>query len=270
MQSSLISKRLDVVTMSEGELTESSIGAGAAIDRSSLANQAYRHLKGILMRGDLEPGRRLILRDVAHQLGISVTPIREALLQLVAEKALTFGDNGAIGVPELAVDECEELWRIRLLLEGECAEIAAGKATRRTVDALQRAQDGMAQAKQDRRLSDALKCNIDFHFALYRAAELPLMLELIEGIWARSAPYVHFFQHHHVDKRTAAAKQGPHVHNTIIRAVAARDGLKARRALERDLLEIRAGVVRLLGPDVETASLDHVSKAKARVGRVRR
>ena len=229
------------------DLNRAKLAAARPISRDSLTEQAYRHLKHLLLVGDLQPGSRLVLREVAKSLGISVTPIREALLQLVAEKSLEVREHGLIVVPELTENACNQLWHLRLLLEGECAEAAAVRATAVTVQELSQAQKEMLRAKQERRLSDALSHNVEFHFALYRAGEMPIMLSLIEDIWARSAAYVHFFQHHHVEKRNAAAKQGPHVHDTIIRAVAARDGTKARRGIERDLLEIRDGILRLLG-----------------------
>lgn len=235
----------------------SNLGVGARIERASLTDQAYRRIKRLLMLGELEPGRRLVLRDVAHELGISVTPVREALLQLVAEKSLELFDRGNIRVPLLSPAACRELWRIRLLLETECAEAAAANASPQLVDSLTKSHQAMTAAKQARRLSDALLHNMEFHFALYRAADMPLLLSLIEDIWARSAAYVRFFNHHHVVGRTAAAKQGPHVHATVIRAVAAKDPAHARKGIERDLLEIRDGVLKLLSAqqDVRTDAL---------------
>lgn len=224
----------------------SDIGGGARIVRSSLTDQAYRHMKLLLMRGELAPGTRLVFRDVARELGTSVTPVREALLQLVAENALDPVDHGAIRVPPLSVSDCRELWRIRLLLEGECAEAAAANASPGLVEELTRSHQAMLAAKQSRRLSDALVHNMNFHFSLYRAAEMPLLLKLIESVWARSAAYVRFFNQFHVESRTASAQQGPHVHATIIRAVASKDAAGIRRGLERDLLEIRGGIERLL------------------------
>jgi DNA-binding GntR family transcriptional regulator len=82
--------------------------------------------------------------------------------------------------------------------------------------------------------------------ALYRAANLPLLLALIEDIWTRSAAYVRFFHETHVERRTSAAKQGPHMHATVISALAARDPERARKGVERDLLEIREGITKLL------------------------
>jgi DNA-binding GntR family transcriptional regulator len=224
----------------------SNLAVGSRIERFSLTDQAYRRIKRLLMTGAVEPGRHLVLRDVARQLGISVTPVREALLQLVAEKSLELFDRGSIRVPLLSLPACLELWRIRLLLEGECTEAAAANTSAELIESLTKSHQAMVAAKQARRLSDALLHNMEFHFALYRAANLPLLLALIEDIWARSAAYVRFFHETHVEGRTTAAKQGPHMHATVIAAMAAGDPVRARKGVERDLLEIREGITKLL------------------------
>src|ERR1700737_4009194 len=110
------------------DLNRAKLAAARPISRDSLTEQASRHLS------------RLVLREVAKSLGISVTPIREALLQLVAEKSLEVREHGLIVVPELTENACNQLWQLRLLLEGECAEAAAVKATAGTVQGLRQGQ----------------------------------------------------------------------------------------------------------------------------------
>ncbi len=146
----------------------------------------------------------------------------------------------------MSLPACLELWGIRLLLEGECTEAVAADASAQLIESLTKSHQAMVAAKQARRLSDALLHNMEFHFALYRAANLPLLLAPIEDIWTRSAAYVRFFHETHVERRTSAAKQGPHMHATVISALAARDPERARKGVERDLLEIREGITKLL------------------------
>src|SRR5512146_1224533 len=58
------------------------------IERTSLAGRVYEPLRAALMMGDLKPGERLNCRAIAEEFGVSQTPVREALLRLVAERAL--------------------------------------------------------------------------------------------------------------------------------------------------------------------------------------
>lgn len=211
----------------------------------SLATQAYRRLKMRFMLGEMKAARKLTYREVAHDLGISVTPAREAIFKLMAERILESGPNGTIVVPELNAERCRELWEIRLLLEPHAAEMATQHATPALIRKLERAHSHMAQAKQNRRLSEAMRQNLVFHFLIYREAQSPILLALIEDIGARSASYVQFFNARHVKQRDASAAQGPHIHSTIIAGLRHGDAERVKRGLTHDLTEVRDGIVTL-------------------------
>jgi DNA-binding GntR family transcriptional regulator len=211
----------------------------------SLAQRAHRYLKLQFMLGEMAPGCRLTYRGIALRLGISVTPAREAICQLIGERVLDLRPGGVAVVPELDPSRCRELWEIRLLHEGACAEAAAGVAGPELLRSLERSHARMAAAKQARRLREAMRHNLAFHMTLYRAARMPVLFGLIEDVWARSAGYVRAFHQHHVEGRIAGAAQGPHVHTTLVAALRAGDPLRARGAIERDLLEVRDGYLGL-------------------------
>ena len=227
----------------------------------SLATQAYHRLKMQFMLGEMQPGRRLTYREVADELGISVTPAREALFKLVAERIFDFGPTGIIVVPALSENACRQLWDIRLLLEAHCAELAAQHATPSLIRELEQAHKLMVQAKQARRLRDGMQHNFTFHFLLYREAQSPILLSLIEDVWARSAAYVRFFHSHHVEMRNNAAAQGPHMHATIIEALRAQDPQRVKNGIERDLLEVRDGILKLLQANAAQSSQPRSKRA---------
>ncbi len=108
-------------------------GSGAAlqhVEHVSLSTQVLREIRSAIVLGDLAPGARLTFRDVAQRLNASVTPVREALLQLVAERVLSVGPGRTITVPLLTRAEFLELRAIRMSLEGMAAE-AGSQAGRR-------------------------------------------------------------------------------------------------------------------------------------------
>jgi GntR family colanic acid and biofilm gene transcriptional regulator len=218
----------------------------APLLRDSLSAQAYRRIKDRMIAGRLPPGTRLALRDVARELAISVTPLREALLQLVAQRVLTQEHGYSIAVPQLSVAHCRELWEVRLQLEPLCAAAALANATPALADRLSVANDRMLASKQARNVDGGMDYNRDFHFALYAAAGMPTLHWMIECIWAQAGPYVRHFLEHHVRTRNDAALQGPHVHTTIIAALRRNDAAALRRGIRRDLIEIRDGILGLL------------------------
>jgi DNA-binding GntR family transcriptional regulator len=224
----------------------------------SLATQAYKRLKMQFLLGEMQPGRRFTYREIAQHLGISVTPAREAIFKLVAEHIFEPGATGTIIVPELSADACRELWRIRILLEAPCAELAAKNMDTRTIAALESAHAAMIEAKHKKKLRAALKYNFMFHFMLYQKSEAPILLSLIQDIWARSTSYVDFFHSRHVKERGETSAPGPHVHATIIAALKAGDAARVKNGIERDLVEIRDGILQLLASGERPARADGV------------
>src|SRR5690606_41229685 len=67
------------------------------LDKNNLSDQAYEALKQALLSGRFQPGERIVLRDVAGELGISLTPVREARNHLIAERVLDRGPGGQKG-----------------------------------------------------------------------------------------------------------------------------------------------------------------------------
>lgn len=84
----------------------------------SLTTQVERGLKDKLSIGALRPGTRLITKNIAQELGISITPVREALLRLVSANALAIAPAQAFMVPDITMTRFSEIIHIRCELEG--------------------------------------------------------------------------------------------------------------------------------------------------------
>jgi DNA-binding GntR family transcriptional regulator len=229
--------------------TTSAVTAGALpagnFVTTSLSGQAYRHIKDLLIDGQLKPGTRVSYRDAAQALGISVTPLREALLQLAAEQSLAPGQGRTIEVPSLDAARCRELWEVRLLLEPFCAEAALHRMTPSVIDRLELADAAMLAAKQNRDVDGGVRCNREFHFQLYAAAQMPMLTWIIECIWAQAGAYVRCFLDYRVTNRTDAPVRGPHMHATILQALRLGDAAGVIRGVRRDLIEVRDGILQL-------------------------
>ena len=107
----------------------------APVERETLNDRVYRELKNSIMAGSFKPGSELTLRSVAHALGTSLMPVRDAMRRLASERALEVLPSRKIALPVLTVDKFLELRRIRLLLEGEAAALAAEKISARQLGA---------------------------------------------------------------------------------------------------------------------------------------
>jgi DNA-binding GntR family transcriptional regulator len=108
-----------------------------SVERSTLWDRAYAALKAALLAGKYAPGERVVLRQVAENLGISLTPVRDAVNRLIAEKVLERGGLGPAGaavVPLLREDQFSQLMTVRASLEPMAAAAAAAHATPERID----------------------------------------------------------------------------------------------------------------------------------------
>lgn len=222
--------------------------AGAAdvfemLERDSLSAKAYVKIRQALMTGELQPGQKLNGREIAIRLGTSLTPVREALLQLVAEGVLEARSRQSITVPIPTRSVYAELRDLRVEVEGLGAERAATLATAEVVDELAALHDALVTAKAQGDYPLALRCNQAFHLGLCREAQLPRLLKIVEGLWAQSGPFLNFL---YGDNKEWPVPKGAHDHVAVIEALRRHDGAGARAAIVRDIVTGGAGVMRRL------------------------
>lgn len=205
---------------------------GAQISRDSLSQQAYGAIRNSLKRSKLKPGQKLVVRQVADELGISVTPVRESLLRLVSEHALTMDDRGTVIVPELSLERCTEIRDLRMMLEGEAAARAAQRATDQEIDDLVAIHEAYLATESEAVFDEALAENENFHFALCRMAASPVLFGLVENLWIQFGPVLSFLY----DQGKRPFHGRTHGHLLLIDALRRRDCEAAREAIAKDIL----------------------------------
>ena len=162
-----------------------------SIDRDTLWDRAYFSLKTALLAGRFEPGERIVLRKVADDLGISLTPVRDAVNRLIAENILKRGGVGQGGgaiVPRLSAEQFSQLMTIRGALEPIAAAAAAKLASKKDLLEIANSLANMKQFIADGQIDNYLEAHYQFHFGIYRLSNLPIILQMIEGAWLRCGP----------------------------------------------------------------------------------
>jgi DNA-binding GntR family transcriptional regulator len=197
---------------------------------TSLRKQVYDSLREDLTSGRFVPGQKLTFRFVANALGVSLTPVREAMRRLVAEGAFEMQPSRSVRVPLMTRSKVLELRDIRMAVEGLAAAKAAALASKETIGELRRiaAEIAAARARGDS-MTDRAKLRA-FHFALYDGAEQPALLRVIEGLWLQTGPYMNLLYPEYV-----SSPRGPQARARIIRALRSHDSVAARREIENDI-----------------------------------
>jgi len=106
-------------------------------DYELLSKKVYRILKSRIIEGSFKPGEKLLESRIAKQLGVSRTPVREALRQLVAEGFVKMSPNQAIMVNDISIKDLREVLQIRGVLEGLAAHLAAVLITEEKINELE-------------------------------------------------------------------------------------------------------------------------------------
>ncbi len=202
-----------------------------------LGDMAYEAMKERLVHGVFEPGRKLTVRAVAHALGVSSTPARDALNRLAAEGAVTYSGPKTVIVPYLTMEALQEITAMRLALEGLAAERGAARAPAELGDLLEEMQVKINDALDERRYTDVLWTNKEFHFAVYGCCGMPYLLSTIETLWLRIGP-----SFHDLYPEFAIQKYGVHNHEVVIESLREGDCETVRAAFIND---IRDGYRRL-------------------------
>ena len=203
--------------------------AHAPLVRQTLQDQLYDRVRDSLAAGSFLPGEGVTIRALADQFETSTMPVREALRRLVSESSLEMLPNRTVRVPPLSAARLVELCRIRGALERLATELAAARLTDRQLDRLGRACDEMEAALDGQAPGRYLRHHRAFHFGIYKAAQSPLLLAMIENTWVQVGPYLHLL----FDRAGAVATPEVH-HREILAALKAHDGEGAGAAVARD------------------------------------
>ncbi|MBE7212677.1 MAG: GntR family transcriptional regulator [Gluconacetobacter diazotrophicus] len=205
----------------------------AAPERENLSQRAYTHISSRLIGGAMRPGEKLILRPLAARLGLSPTPVREALLRLVSEQALVLDDRGSAIVPVMTAEQFREMCDMRSDLEARAAERAAAAATAGEMDALQRLCDETVTLWNDGSYQEMLEANARFHRLICRIGRSPLIQRALEGLWIRLGPPYALA----LSRPVAPFARGEHPHQLMVAAFRDGNAAAAREAALRDVRE---------------------------------
>lgn len=184
-------------------------------------------LREAIMRGYFQPGQRLDQSEIAEIFKVSRSPVREALRTLAAEELVkVYPHRGAV-VAELSLEEIEEIYFLRGVLEGTAVRLAASKIDNERIAALQVILD---KANKTTDLDQWLELNRDFHDTIYEAINRPRLLSIIQSLRNIAIPYtrryVAFPEH------MEATQVG---HQRILDALIQRDGAQAQKETQNHL-----------------------------------
>lgn len=206
-----------------------------AEDDGRLHERAYARLCEALMQGEFTPGQQLTFRSLAESLGVSVTPVREAVATLAQLGALRVHPKRYIEVVRLSPEDYVEMLELRRLLESHATARAAERITPAELDEIRQINARLLHHTAEGRHREAMKENYRFHFAVYRASRSSFLVESIERVWLLIGPSLNVHLAEEYSRDIAVLRSGFENHDLLIDALAARDPAGAMRAILGDM-----------------------------------
>jgi DNA-binding GntR family transcriptional regulator len=168
------------------------------------------------MNGDIAAGQLITIQTLAEAFGVSMMPIREALLRLVAEHALVTVAGGSVEIPHLTPERLVDLTRVRIMIEGTVAEWAVDGVTDAVIEQIEQIERDAEQAIERQDVKSFVKLNREFHSTLYKLADSESAYSIIEKFWLQVTPYHHQYR---PDRYIKASNS----HKNVIKALKERD-----------------------------------------------
>lgn len=204
----------------------------------STADVIATSLREMINLGELPEGARLIERELASQFAVSRIPLREAIQQLEREGIVETQRNRGAAVRTLTVDDVNEVYSLRALLEGEAMYHSV---LNRDEETLARAGLVHQLLENTQNVQKQGELNREFHTLLYRGCHNVRLLKMIAGLCAQIERYEHLQR-----RLLADTPMFQHEHAAILDAYARGDAQQAREATVRHIESARRVVLTLI------------------------
>ncbi|CAN7627107.1 GntR family transcriptional regulator [Caballeronia sp. dw_19] len=187
-------------------------------------DQVAERLRERIISGEYKRGDKLKQADIAAELGVSITPVREALKVLEMEGFVVSVPHKGLSVPEIEPERAREIFELRVMLERSLTEKALARITKEEIAEIRTLHRELTALVKAREVYPVRAANVRFHFRLYEIADCPQTLQFVRVLWAKYP-----FNFH--DDQAVRFKQLLQEHGEIIRALESGDKKVALAAM---------------------------------------
>ena len=195
------------------------------------SDSVYMELRGKILSRELKPAQRLLEVKIANEMGVSRTPVREALRRLANEGLVKIVPNSGARVASPSSHEMDNSYSVREYLENMSVELACrtgmDKRTLERLDGLVRDGDAAYDAGD---VDAFLAANNDFHRIIAEAGKNYVLSEYVDNIIQRTNVYIYFYSKFVEPENKSSAE-----HRAILRAIAQRDRIGAQELMKQHL-----------------------------------
>jgi DNA-binding GntR family transcriptional regulator len=154
-----------------------------SLNQNQLRHVIAKRLRAAILASEIKPGEWLRQEQLAHKFGVSHTPVREALQDLVGEGLVEHIPYRGIRVIEFSVADLQDLYASRAFLEGLAARFAAQNITSEQLTELRRLSDEMEKRREQKNWNEYRHINRRFHQVIYTASDHAYLIRTLDQMW---------------------------------------------------------------------------------------
>ncbi|HAL61436.1 MAG TPA: hypothetical protein DCP08_03405 [Chloroflexi bacterium] len=207
---------------------------------NTLAHRVYDIIKDRILSAELPPGTRLKDNELARTLGVSNTPIREAMRELEKDGLIETIPYRGRFVKEMSIEEMREVYGVRKALEALAARLAVKRITEPQLEEMERVVEEYAVAFERDDITAGLEADLAFHDLIVQASGNSTLLQIVRDLTNRIQVL------RQLDKGKMRRKQSLEDHRAILQALKEEDGEKAEVQVRRHIARGEENVIKLL------------------------
>ncbi len=208
-----------------------------------LRDEVFNTLRKAILNGELVPGQRLMEISLANKLGVSRTPVREAIKRLETEGLVVIVQRKGAEVAGISGSQLRDVLEVRLALEELAGELACRRISDDDIKLLQRKNEEFEKliADIDAPAPDIAKADVEFHSVIYNATSNTRLINMVNDF----SQQMYRYRLEHIkelkDRNVLAIE-----HRDIIDAVSARDVMWTREAIRRHINKQEEAIIKKL------------------------
>ena len=204
-----------------------------------LREMVYEELKMQILKGSIIPGTRMMEVELAEEMGVSRTPIREAIRKLEKEGLVTIEPRRGAYASMISTEDMVEILEVRQDLEGLAAYFAADRMTDEKMEELREVSNSYNEAVKSGKMEDMIKYDTRFHHIIVESCRNKILVQMIEQL----QELVLRFRYIYYDNFRRAENM-PDEHEAIVAAISEGNADKARAAADIHIDRLKELVVK--------------------------
>ncbi|HPT86322.1 MAG TPA: GntR family transcriptional regulator [Bacillota bacterium] len=215
-----------------------------------LRELVFESLREAIISGQLRPGERMMEIQLAEEMGVSRTPVREAIRKLELEGLVEMIPRKGAYVAGLSLRDIADVFEIRRALEGLAAELAADRITDEELERLERYLVIISEQIEAGNLEEVVQTDTDFHTLLYQASRNNRLSQIINNLREQIQRF-RTTSLSYPGRMKAALEE----HRKIVEAISSRDEEQARRIAQEHIENAENSLMSVIQQDKENGGI---------------